>query len=204
MLEPTFYYQTNKITPKELNLIIDKIKDGQIGILPTDTIYGLVGSALNPFTVDKIYLLRKRTPTKPFIILISSINDLELFNIDLDADMKKFLKTHWPNPLSVILPCPESKFTYLHRGTKTLAFRCPKDPFLQKVLKKTGPLVAPSANFEGEKPAETIEEARNYFSTFIDFYIDAGRLQSLPSTLIELSTGLPQILRKGAYDPNLL
>ena len=51
--------------------IIDQLKNGKIGIIPTDTIYGIMGSALKPEVVEKIYSLRERSKDKPFIILIS-------------------------------------------------------------------------------------------------------------------------------------
>lgn len=199
MSNPKFYYHTRDIKPAELQLIIDILNQGGIGVLPTDTIYGLVGSALNQDTVEKIYKLRKRTPTKPMIILISSIDDIKLFNIPLDKWEEEFLNKHWPNPLSIILPCPDPKFAYLHRGTNTLAFRLPKSAFLQDLLIKTGPLVVPSANFEGEKPAETIEEANNYFDSLIDFCLDAGRIVAKPSTLVKLDNNKIEVIREGQY-----
>lgn len=183
--------------------IINLLKKGEVGVLPTDTIYGLVGSALKKSAVEKIYQLKKRTPEKPFIILISSLEDLNLFNIQISDNIKKFLEKIWPNPVSVILPCPEEKFSYLHRGTNSLAFRIPKDSNLQKILKQTGPLIAPSANLEGEKPAENIEEAKKYFNDKVSFYLDKGELKSKPSTLITFKDDKIIILRQGVFKINL-
>ena len=70
--------------------IIKILKEGGIGVLPTDTIYGLVGLALNKKTVDRIYRVRKREKTKPFIILISNVKDLELFNIKIKQSWSIF------------------------------------------------------------------------------------------------------------------
>lgn len=173
------------------------INDG-IGVLPTDTIYGLVGSALSPKAVARIYKLRLRNPKKPVIILIGSLKDLSLFNIKTDNRTKKLLNRFWPGKVSVILPCPYKKFFYLHRGKKTLAFRLPKDKSLMKLLEKTGPLAAPSANLEGFPPAETIKEAKKYFGEAVDFYVNRGRLISLPSTLIAIRNGRVFLKRKGA------
>lgn len=184
---------------KDLTPIVTALKTGQIGVLPTDTIYGLVASALSESAVEKLYRLRRRTPTKPFIILISSIDDLQKFGIELTTFQQNFLDTHWPNPLSVILPVPDSKWHYLHRGTKSLAFRLPDKPELVDLLSQTGPLVAPSANLEGQPPANTIEEAKKYFGDQITFYVDAGKLENKPSTLITFEKNKPIILRQGAY-----
>ncbi len=166
--------------------IVEIIKNKGVGVLPTDTIYGLVGSALSKKVVKRIYQLRKRRLSKPMIILIGSEDDLKIFRIKINKKIKEILKNFWPGKVSIILPCPHKKFFYLHRGTKTLAFRLPKNKKLINFLKKTGPLVAPSANLEGKKPAETIKEAKKYFGEKIDFYLDGGRIKSLPSTLIAI------------------
>jgi L-threonylcarbamoyladenylate synthase len=66
------------------------------------------------------------------------------------------------------------------------------------LLQRTGPLIAPSANFEGEPPASTIRAAKKYFGKKVDFYADAGRLVSRPSTLIKMEKGWLIVLREGA------
>jgi len=179
--------------------IVNQLKNGEIGVIPTDTIYGIVGSALSQKTVEKIYKLRKRSLDKPFIILIGSMEDLEKFGIQLSQKQRGFLKSHWPNPLSVVLPVTNKKFKYLHRGKNSLAFRMPKDEKLLELLRQTGPLVAPSANFEGDQPAQTIKQAYKYFGNSF-FYVDKGKIKSPPSTMISLaSNGSYQILRQGKY-----
>lgn len=177
--------------------LVEIIKKGGVGVIPTDTIYGLVGKALSRKTVKRVYKLKQRNPKKPSIILISKIDDLKLFRIKLDENTKKFLQKYWPGKVSVILPCSYKKFSCLHRGTKTLAFRLPDYPELVDLLKKTGPLIAPSANPESEEPAKTIREAKNYFGGKVDFYVDIGRLESLPSTLISVENGKVEVLRQG-------
>ncbi len=177
------------------------LKEGKIGVMPTDTIYGIVGSALNPRTVEEIYSLRNRASDKPMIILISSLEDLKKFDIILTNSQIDFLKKIWPNPVSVILPCIQERFSYLHRGKKSLAFRMPNNQRLLEILKKTGPLVAPSANFEKEKPSQTIEETKKYFGDKVTFYINGGTLKSKPSTIIRLyKDGNLIVLREGSFE----
>jgi L-threonylcarbamoyladenylate synthase len=175
---------------------------GGIGVLPTDTIYGIVASALNKKAVLRVYEIRKRNPKKPFIILISSLKVLDLFGIKLSAPARKILNKVWPGKVSVILPCPHKKFSYLHRGAKTLAFRLPDKKQLIRLLKKTGPLIAPSANLEGLPPVKTIKEAKKYFGSKVDFYVNAGKLNSLPSTLIAIKNSRVIIKREGTVKLN--
>lgn len=182
--------------------VVNILKNEGVGVLGTDTIYGLVGLALSKKVVERIYKLKKRTPSKPFIILIADLNDLNYFNIKINPITKKLLQKIWPNSVSVILPCDDEKFSYLHRGTKTLAFRIPAKPDLLALLKATGPLVAPSSNPEGLPPAQTIKEAKKYFGNNVDFYLNEGKLISQPSTLIEIKKGKINILRQGIYQFN--
>lgn len=179
---------------KELVLLL---KEGEIAVMPTDTIYGICGSALSKKTVEKIYKLRKRNFKKPMIILISNSEDLKKFGIKLYIKDRKILEKIWPAKISVALECKNEKFKYLHRGTKTLAFRMPKNKILQKILEISGPLVASSANWEGKKPAETIAEAKKYFSNKVVYY-DGGKITGESSTLIKLKNGKFEIIRKGA------
>ena len=174
--------------------VVNILKSGGIGILPTDTVYGLVGLALNQNVVERIYQVKTRQPDKPFIILVSSIDDLKLFGISPVDNLKDF----WPGPVSIILPCDNEKFAYLHRGTNSLAFRLPDKSELIDILAQTGPLVAPSANPEGQESAKTASEAKEYFGDLVDFYVDAGEITAEPSTLIKVDNGSVTVLRQGA------
>ncbi len=182
--------------------IEDVLISGGIGIIPTDTIYAIAGSALNKRTVEKIYKLRKRNLKKPMIILIGSMAQLKIFGVRLDNQSKEIIKKLWPGKFSIVLPCRSKKWAYIHRGTKSLAFRLPQgkphNRILINLLKKTGPLVAPSANFEGDPPAKNINEAEDYFGDKVDFYLDAGTLRSKPSTLIKIVKGKVFVLRMGS------
>jgi len=176
--------------------IVPSILRGEVGVFPTDTIYGIVGCALDKKAVERIYQIKKRNAIKPLIILVSSRNDLKTFGIKINRKQKKFLKQVWPGKVSVVVDCENENFFYLHRGTRSLAFRVPKDRWLRNFLKSSGPLVAPSANPEGEKPARTKDEAKYYFGNQVDFYIDFGKLENEPSIIVKLfDNGEYQILR---------
>ncbi len=180
------------------------ISNGKIGVVPTDTLYGLVGSAFSEAAMERIYKIKKRNSGKPLIIIISAMADLNLFGIKLSEGESAILKKIWPGKVSVILPCQLKKFEYLHRGTKSLAFRLPKKQSLLDLIHKTGPLVTPSANPENFPPAESVEEAKKYFGDEIDFYISEGKIKSKPSTLLELKNGKIIMRRQGAVDSKML
>jgi len=160
---------------------------GGVAVMPTDTLYGIVGKAKDQSVVERIYKIRKRNPEKPCIILISDISQLENFSITLTDLQKDAVQKIWPGQTSIILDCEEEKFSYLHRGTKTLAFRLPREPGLHKLLEATGPLIAPSANLEGLPPAQNIAEAKKYFVDLVDLYVDGGTIEGKASKVIKLS-----------------
>lgn len=184
-----------KISSHKLEKIISA---GGIGVVPTDTLYGIVCSAKNKKSVEHLYKLRERNLKKPSIILISDIKDLKFFGIKPDEKTKKILTKLWPGQVSVILPCAGKKLNYLHRGTKSLAFRLPGKKDLVRLIKKTGPLIAPSANPEGLLPATTIKEAWDFFEDSVDFYVSGGKLESLPSTIVKIEKGKLSVKRQGA------
>lgn len=177
--------------------LITSLKKGELSILPTDTLYGIHTPALNKESVENVYKIRNRAPEKPFIILISSIDQLKLFKIEVDDKTNKILNKYWPGKVSIVLPCPYSEFEYLHRGTNSLAFRLPNIKDLTDLLLKTGPLISTSANPEGMPYSKTIKEAEEYFGDKIKNYIDQGEIDSLPSTVIKIQNGEIEILRQG-------
>lgn len=180
--------------------IAEQLKSGAIGVIPTDTLYGLVCCALNEESVDRVYALRERDVDKPCITLISDLDQLNLFNIVPSSRDREYLSRVWPGKVSVTLPIDATSFPYLHRGKDSLAFRLPNDEALRNLIRQTGPLIAPSANPQGKVPAATIEEARMYFGDRADFYVDGGTLRSEPSTLIRFDNGKVVVLRQGAVD----
>jgi L-threonylcarbamoyladenylate synthase len=186
------YLGTTNLSWKKIALLL---KEGVVVVMPTDTIYGICGSAFNKKTVGEIYRLRKRNFKKPMIVLISGMDELKKFKIILGLKDRKVLEKIWPAKISVVLECKNRRFKYLHRGTKTLAFRVPKNELLTRILKISGPLVAPSANREGNMPARTISEAKIYFKDKVVYY-NGGKIIGRPSMLIKFLNGKLETIRK--------
>jgi len=170
------------------------LENDNVVVIPTDTLYGLVASTDSKKAVSKIYKIKERDGSKPLIVLISSVLQLKNFNIKGD-----FSKIFQPK-VSVLLECKSNKFKYIHRGTNEIAFRLinKKNNNLFNLINKVGPIVAPSANKESEKPAETIKQAKEYFGDSMDCYIDGGRKIGEPSTLVRFNNGVVEILRQGS------
>jgi L-threonylcarbamoyladenylate synthase len=179
---------------------ISVLKKGGVIVAPTDTLYGILAIAVNKKEVERIYKIKGRDENKPFIILISALTDLGKFGVKLTTDREKFLNGIWPGKISVILTCTNKKFEYLHRGTKAIAFRMigKRNPNLYNLIKKVGPVVAPSANLQGCPPAKNVWQAKKYFGNSIDMYMCGHTRTSKPSTLVKFKGNKLVILRKGA------
>jgi L-threonylcarbamoyladenylate synthase len=174
------------------------LKDGGVIIAPTDTLYGILARAEDKRAVERIYKIKGRDIYKPFIILITDIKDLNKFGVEYSNIQENSRMFPKGKKVSFILACDNKKFEYLHRGSKSLAFRIisPRNKNLFTLIKNVGPLVAPSANPQGLNPAKTIWEAKKYFGNQIDMYMCGGTRNSKPSTVISFLDKKPKVLRK--------
>jgi L-threonylcarbamoyladenylate synthase len=172
------------------------LKEGKVGVIPADTVYGISCLASDPLGVARIYEIKGRDHNKPFIILIPSVTSLRTFGIDIEnTHLKQAFEKHWPGPTSLVLNCPNPELEYLHRGLGSLAFRLPDDTKLLELLRETGPIVSTSANPSEKSPATTPEQAQKIFGSTIDFYLGGGVKDGTLSRVIKIDENGEQILR---------
>lgn len=165
-----------------------------VGVIPTDTVYGLVASAKSQKAVGRLYSL-KGDNRNAGTIIAADID--QLVDLGLKKSYLKAVKSYWPGPISIVIPC-DDKLSYLHRGTYGLAVRIPRDRKLTDMLKKTGPLVTTLAQSDDKPPATNIKTAKDYFNNNVDFYVDGGDLShKLPSTIIKVIDDQVEVLRQG-------
>lgn len=190
-----------------------KLED-KIFIALSDTVYGIFASAFCKEAIDWVYFVKNRELYKPCIILITEMSQLDIFGMKISDAQKKFLEKHWPSRLTIRLEFKNKsyleKFLFLHSGLNSLCFRMIKKEFVSQelwnTLKKYGPVVAPSANKQGEKTVESIKEAKEIFGDNVDFYIEDDVVENKngkenrASTIIKLNENASfEILRQGEY-----
>jgi L-threonylcarbamoyladenylate synthase len=172
------------------------MQPGVIGVIPTDTVYGVVARAADELAVDRLYKLKHRKG-KPGTVVASDINQLEV--LGLKHRYLKAVEQFWPGPLSVVIPTSNADLNYLDLGQLSLAVRLPDQKELVELLKKTGPLLTSSANKPDEPTSVNISQARAYFKDEVDFYINGGDLSdNKPSTIIRVLDDAIEVLRQGA------
>ncbi len=177
--------------------VVSLLKSGAVGVVPSDTVYGLVCRATDKQAVTRLYALKSRE-NKPGTIIAAKLQ--QLIDLGLRARYLKAVEGFWPNPLSVVIPCGE-ELAYLHSGQQSLAVRIPDDEKIRAVLSQTGPLLTSSANQPGEPVATNLAEAQAYFGDSVDFYVDGGTITDpIPSTVIRVVDDAIEVLRKGAVN----
>lgn len=184
-------YETDKFDDK----VVQLLKIGGIGFMPSDTIYGLSCRALDKKAVERIYKLKRRESNKPFIVLISDVKMLDLLSID--KQQAEYIKPYWPGKISLEFNAPDSP-PWLHRGKKRFAIRMPKLPELLSLIKIVGPIISTSANLAGQSPVDSVTHAKKIFGNKLDFYVDVGKIHSEPSTIVVFKNGKLKVDRPGA------
>lgn len=167
----------------ELADITNTLKNDGLVVMRTDTIYGIVALAASQKAVEKIYAAKNRPTNKQCILLISDANSVPANN-----EAIKFYTAANEQPTSVIVPVSDEP-SWITRGGRDVAYRVIKDGLLKEVIDTVGPLVAPSANPEGQPPAHNIKEAEKYFGDKVDLYVDGGEVpaETAPSSLIRIN-----------------
>lgn len=175
------------------------LKDGGVVVMPTETVYGLACSALNPEAVRRVYEIKGRPSANPLIVHISDFSQLKLVAESWPKEAEILAGRFWPGPLTLVLPKKERVPAETTGGLDTVAVRVPDHPIALELIKRTGlPLAAPSANlFMGLSPtrAKDVDEA---ILVDVELVLDGGPCQvGVESTVLDLSEEHPRILRPG-------
>ena len=173
---------------------------GGLVVIPTETVYGIAASALDPVAVARLRAAKSRPETKPLPVMISGASNIEAFAAPVPPLALQLARRFWPGPLTLVLKAANGVGEFVHAGSGKVGLRAPDHAVAQGVLAAAGtPLVLTSANLSGEKPARTASEAREALGDRVDLYLDAGPCAlGEPSTVLDLTTEPPIILRAGA------
>lgn len=164
--------------------LVELLRGGGVAVLRTDTLYGLVASADDEAAVERVYAIKGRDVNKSCIVLLDDMRSAYGRGDELDSDAHRF---HSDVPTSFLINGSAAP-AWLLRENNDLAYRVPAYHALRRFLALTGPLIAPSANPQGQPPARTIAEAREYFGDAVDYYADGGEVpaDTPPSRLLRV------------------
>lgn len=200
-----------KITGEHYNdaEVIDRaariIQDGGLVAIPTETVYGLAGSALIPSSAEKIYSAKGRPADNPLIVHIAKPEEAETLAYTNET-YYKLAKRFMPGPLTMILPKKGIVPDEVTAGLDSVAIRCPSNEIAHRLIEVSGhPIAAPSANRSGIPSPTKAEHVRDDMDGRIDMIIDGGECDiGLESTVIKLTDNGCIILRPGAITEEML
>ena len=195
----------NKSDETSIELTASTLKNGGIVIIPTDTVYGFSGivdlkNSANRYETDaQIRAIKGRAETKPLIQLIAKPEDLRLYT---DDEIPDSLLSKWPGALTIIVHVKEDSplADTAIPESRTIAFRCPGDEWLRKIIAECGaPVFSTSVNRSGQPVLDTTEAITTEFSEEVALIINDGdKKGALPSTLVAIENGEVKVLRQGA------
>lgn len=181
------------------------LREGGIVAIPTETVYGLAGNALDPAATGKIYAAKGRPSDNPLIVHIQSVEEWFPLVREVPPEAKKLAAVFWPGPLTVILEKSGLVPETTSGGLPTVAVRMPSDPVARAVIRAAGvPLAAPSANRSGSPSPTTWRHCVHDLMGRVDAILQSGDcVVGVESTVLSLCRGpdgvrRPRLLRPGA------
>ncbi|MGC9349431.1 MAG: L-threonylcarbamoyladenylate synthase [Anaerolineae bacterium] len=177
------------------------IRAGELVIVPTDTIYGIVTLPLDEATIDRFYRVRRRKPEPALPFLISGIDQMVKLTRTTPTALR-LARRFWPGPLTLILP-PAAEISAIMRAYP-IAVRVPNYPPLLPLMEAVGGyLLTTGAILSGYPPAITAKEAADLFDEGIAMILDGGPAPyGVPSTIVDCVPDPPVIVRRGTLPEN--
>ncbi|WP_373321814.1 L-threonylcarbamoyladenylate synthase [Micromonospora okii] len=177
---------------------IEAIKNGELVVLPTDTVYGVGADAFTPYAVKALSDAKGGTRQAP-PVLIGSRHTLDGLVFTLPQAARDLVEAFWPGALTIIVEHSPSLSWDLGDDSGTVAVRMPLHPVALEVLRETGPMAVASAAKAGQPAAVTAEVARDQLGYAVRTYLEAGPCPDpVPSTIVDLTGDVPKLLRGGA------
>lgn len=178
---------------------IEAVRNGELVVLPTDTVYGVGADAFTPHAVTALLTAKGRGRDVPPPVLVGSRQTLSGLVPVLPRVARDLADAFWPGALTIVLEHSPSLRWDLGDTGGTVAVRMPLHPVALEVLRETGPMAVSSANRHGQPAATTAEEAREQLGYAVRVYLEAGRCPDpVPSTIVDVTGSVPRVLRAGA------
>lgn len=184
---------------KEIDEVIEELKQNRCVILPTETVYGIGGNALSIPAVENIFILKERARTNPLNVLVSDFSMVECVAKNITAEEEKIMNAFWPGPLTIILPKKETVPSIVTAGGEYIGVRIPNCEKTRTIIRKANiPLACPSANISGKPSGTMVEDIQKEFDGKVKYIVDDG-ISSLgiESTVLRVINKEAVILRPG-------
>lgn len=182
-----------------ISAAVTTVQAGGLVVLPTDTVYGLGADAFSPEAVAALLTAKGRGRSMPPPVLVGSVRAAAALTETLGAFGQDLIDEFWPGPLTLVLRASSTLKWDLGDTNGTVAVRMPLHPVALELLRRTGPMAVSSANKTGEPATTTAAEAEGQLGESVEVYLDGGQCaDNVPSTIVDLTSGMPRVLRAGA------
>lgn len=177
------------------------VSNGELVVLPTDTVYGLGADAFDASAVAELLRVKGRGRDMPVPVLVGSWNTIDGLVSVVDSRTRDLIEAFWPGGLTLVVNHAPSLSWDLGDSGGTVAVRMPLHPVAIELLEETGPMAVSSANRHGQPAAQTAAEARAQLGDDVAVYLEDGQVHGgVASTIVDVTGGRPRILRQGAID----
>ena len=179
-------------------LLCNLINNGELVIVPTDTVYGIIADATNEEAIRKVYFAKHRSFSKPLIIMVSSIDMLRRYVKDISSVEQKLIEKYWPGRLTILFKKNNEISNLLTNGGEYIGIRLPDNKDLCALMNTLNkPLISTSANISDAMTITDITMLEDELKNNISYIVDGGVLTDLPSTLVKVEDGNIIFLREG-------
>ena len=199
-----YYNWKEKTDTEELKVICNLIRNGEIVIFPTETVYGIGANALDPVAVGKIFAAKGRPADNPLIVHIADKRKLTEIVEEPNSVEQKLIDAFMPGPFTLILKRRPIVPDIVTAGLDTVAIRMPDNVIARGIITFSGvPIAAPSANISGKPSGTNIADIRRELEGKVSAIVDGGETEiGLESTVVKVDEdGVPVILRPGKVTP---
>lgn len=188
-----------------LDEAVSLIKNGELVVFPTETVYGLGANAFDPVAVAKIFEAKGRPQDNPLIVHISRVEEVKDIARDVPEVFYTLAERFMPGALTVVLPKSDLIPGIVTAGGDTVAVRMPDHPVARELISRSFPLAAPSANRSKHVSPTTARHVYDDLCGRVPLILDGGECGvGIESTVLDLTSGSPVILRPGAVTAEML
>lgn len=198
------YYNWEKMTnTEELRVVCNLIRNGEIIIFPTETVYGIGANALDANAVGKIFVAKGRPSDNPLIVHLADRNKIQEIAQDITEVEQELIDNFMPGPFTLILKRKPIIPDIVTAGLDTVAVRIPENIIAKGIITYSGvPIAAPSANISGKPSGTKIEDIRKELEGKVSAIVDGGETKiGIESTVVKVVDEVPVILRPGRVTP---
>ena len=174
------------------------LQEGKVIAFPTETVYGLGVVYDDQNAYDKLCTVKRRPPEKPFTLMLADVKDVEKY-AELNDVAKALVKAFMPGQFTIITKAKEGLPAWCVSESGNVGIRIADYDLIRDLIRKTGkPLLVPSANKSGEKPATTTYEVLDAFGEELAAVVEGESISNIPSTIVFVGDRYSDVFREGA------